>query len=509
MSTQHPDNASPPPWGSELIAGEDEVREVVYAFKELGVGEQMWDWEGKDVDPHVVRKLLEHAPDFFESHVLGEDVRLTYRLPNPDEEAGERKVFAEALETIPLGADVAEKFYGRPVAPVFEAILPLTRSAAQLVRVHSYYRRVVVGKADATLSDGTRVGDWIGGFRPQRLEVIPLLEDAESILGLEHVLEPYVEAVRPGYLRVFIARSDPALNYGLIPATLLAAAGLWKASILSERHGIPVYTIIGAGPPPFRGHLAPPNVERFLETYGGYHTFTVQSAFKYDYPAAEARRAVAALEGGKPRSPRPVDEQLLRRVLVRLSAAYRARVSGLAGLALRAAEAVPRRRARRLHVGLFGYSRAGVGGVRLPRAIRFTAAMYSLGVPPELLGLSALAGLGEDEWGLVEELYPSLRADLEAAAERFSWDAVNLLLGEREVYGRLTGRLGAGGALAAVLGDVRFLEETLGVKAGPRSLSGYRYSNAVSSIVVCLAEGDVAGASRLVVEAARQRRFLG
>jgi phosphoenolpyruvate carboxylase len=38
-----------------------------------------------------------------------------------------------------------------------------------------------------------------------------------------------------------------------------------------------------------------------------------------------------------------------------------------------------------LHVGLFGYSR-GVGKVSLPRAIPFTASLYSLGVPPEFIG---------------------------------------------------------------------------------------------------------------------------
>ncbi|RLI09868.1 phosphoenolpyruvate carboxylase, partial [Candidatus Bathyarchaeota archaeon] len=47
MSTQHPDNASLPPWTSkEIIANEDEVFEAYYAFSELGCQEQMWDWEG-------------------------------------------------------------------------------------------------------------------------------------------------------------------------------------------------------------------------------------------------------------------------------------------------------------------------------------------------------------------------------------------------------------------------------------------------------------------------------
>jgi phosphoenolpyruvate carboxylase len=78
MSTQHPDNAFSPPWTSkEIIANDDEVFEAYYAFSELKCQEQMWDWEGKDVDPHIVRKLLTNFSEFFREKMLGRDVYLT------------------------------------------------------------------------------------------------------------------------------------------------------------------------------------------------------------------------------------------------------------------------------------------------------------------------------------------------------------------------------------------------------------------------------------------------
>jgi Uncharacterized protein conserved in archaea len=84
MSTQHPDNAKVPEWAkSEVIEGEDEVKEAFLAYSMYGVHEVMWDAEGKDVDTHVVRKLLSNYPDYFREHILGKDVFLTYRLPNP------------------------------------------------------------------------------------------------------------------------------------------------------------------------------------------------------------------------------------------------------------------------------------------------------------------------------------------------------------------------------------------------------------------------------------------
>ena len=59
MSTQHPDNVAMPFFAqSAPLTAEDEVREAYYAFSHLGCDEQMWDFEGKEVDGHVVEKLL-------------------------------------------------------------------------------------------------------------------------------------------------------------------------------------------------------------------------------------------------------------------------------------------------------------------------------------------------------------------------------------------------------------------------------------------------------------------
>ena len=72
---------------------------------------------------------------------------------------------------------------------------------------------------------------------------------------------------------------------------------------------------------------------------------------------------------------------------------------------------VPARRARKLHVGLFGYAR-DLGGVTLPRAISFTCALYSLGLPPELIAFDAL---DDDDLSFVLDAYPSFRAKIEDA----------------------------------------------------------------------------------------------
>ena len=58
---------------------------------------------------------------------------------------------------------------------------------------------------------------------------------------------------------------------------------------------MPVFPIIGVGSLPFRGGLSPNTVKSFLDEYAGIRTVTIQSAFRYDYPYDEARKAVRYL----------------------------------------------------------------------------------------------------------------------------------------------------------------------------------------------------------------------
>jgi len=56
MSTQHPDNVNLPFFAkSTVLGGEDEIQEAYYALSHLGCDEQMWDYEGKEVDSFVVK----------------------------------------------------------------------------------------------------------------------------------------------------------------------------------------------------------------------------------------------------------------------------------------------------------------------------------------------------------------------------------------------------------------------------------------------------------------------
>ena len=167
-----------------MLAGEDEIREAFYAFSHLGCDEQMWDVEGKEIDTYVVKKLLSFYPEYFRDHVLGEDLRLTLRVPNPTVETTEAKVLLETLESIPRSYDAARLFYGRDVAPIFEVILPMTTSARCIDRVYRYYADHIVGRQHTRFrDDDITIAEWIGEFSPSHIKVIPLFEDVPTMLA--------------------------------------------------------------------------------------------------------------------------------------------------------------------------------------------------------------------------------------------------------------------------------------------------------------------------------------
>jgi len=515
MSTQHPDNANVPEWASHgVIDGDAEIFEAFFAYSTLGCQEVMWDSEGKDADTRVVRKLLERHREYFSKHVIGEDVFLTYRVPNPKIEAVEKKVFVETLQNIPVACDVASSFYHREVAPIFEVILPFTTDAKELLMLHEYYKKAIVEDEDVFLCDGLKAKDLLGTFKPRRISVIPLVEDYESILSVNSIVRPYVEAVKPKHLRVFIARSDPALNYGLPCAVLLSKIALSKLKKLESETSAAIHPIIGVGSKPFRGHLSPENAEAFLQEYMGLTTVTIQSAARYDYSPESVKAFIERMNSALPNSqPTPIEkeeEQTLIQVLQKCRKQYERTIEGLAPLINSVASYVPQRRARKLHIGLFGYSR-NVAGISLPRAIPFAAALYTIGLPPEFIGWKALNDLNESEWSSLTKHYVKLAHDLNTVAGYVSWENLNILMENR---GEIAKKANMNEdalryALTMILSDLQTVEEKLNVKLGPRSLTQRKHENFTNNFLIAYIEGAHEEARKALIEAAILRKCLG
>ncbi len=417
MSTQHPDNVATPFFSdSEILAGDAEVKEAFFVFSQLGCTEQMWDSEGKEADNQVVEKLLSRYLDFFSKNRLGRDLRLTYRVPNPSVEKGQGKILLETLHSIPRAYDVA-RVAGIDTPPIFEVILPMTTSHLEVERVRNYYEQVIVGQGNTKLgAERISVRDWVGDFQPERINVIPLFEDFNSISGCDEMVLKCLHGLKgrnPEHLRVFLARSDPALNYSSATAVLLAKVALQKLQAVEERTSIQILPILGVGGAPFRGNFTPDNVSNCCEEYPSVQTFTAQSSFKYDHSFRDVVNAIDIINGARRRPALQIDAKKAMSFAGRITRAYQAQLAQVADLINGLSVFVPARRARKLHIGLFGYARS-MKGISLPRAINFCAAFYSLGIPPELLGLSAL---GEKEFDELRGLYVKVDEDLKDAAK--------------------------------------------------------------------------------------------
>ena len=515
MSTQHPDNAALPPWvNGNLIHGDAEVDEAYFAYSSLGCMEVMWDSEGKDVDTRVVRKLLEKYGEFFKEKVLGEDVFLTYRIPNPAIERVERKILLESLVNIPVAHDIATVFYKRKVSPIFEVILPLTTCGEDIIGLRRYYEKAIVGVEEIPLCGSEKVEDWIGSFEPKTVEVIPLIEDFASLLKVDNILKPYISAMKPEYMRVFLARSDPALNYGLVCALVLCKIALSKLKILEKSTAVKIYPIIGVGTMPFRGHLNPSNLPNFLEEYKGVYTVTIQSALKYDYSIEDVKETVKTLNEKLPhREPQiiePSEEEILRQIIAKFKRRYQKTVESLAPLIRSVALYVPQRRARKLHIGLFGYSR-NVGKISLPRAIPFAGALYTLGIPPEFISLGTLSELSETEFNTLRKYYENLEHDLESVAGFLSWRNLNMLA---DLYSQVAKMVGVEEealrtAISNIIADLNVVEENFSLKLGPRSLSQRKYENLINDFLIAFLEENRKEAENRLLEAAKIRKCLG
>jgi len=420
MSTQHPDNVHLPFFAeSPDLGGDDEIQEAFYAYSHLGCDEQMWDAEGKEVDAFVVKKLLTKYPDFFTEKRLGKDIFLTIRVPNPAEEKTEAKVLVETLESIPRSFDAAKLYFNDDIAPIFEVILPMTTSEQGLDRIYNYYHKFVVGKQFYPTSEGDiLISEWVGEFKPHHINVIPLVEDMQHMLFSHFLLKAYLSDKDFESQRIFFARSDPALNYGLLSAVIINKVAHQRIHQLSEEISVDLYPIIGVGSAPFRGNLRPDTIERVIKEYPSVQTFTLQSAFKYDYPPNVVSKAINQLCETPRSRPHYMEEERCLEIVEKYSEEYGKQVMELAPLINKIAKFVPKRRKRKLHIGLFGYGRS-MGEHRLPRAIGFTAALCSMGLPPALLGINALT---QKDYDFILTQYINFEEDLRDALKFYNPD---------------------------------------------------------------------------------------
>ena len=494
MVSQHPDHAGVPYWHKKaFISTQYEAEECFLSFSELGSGEYKWDWEGKLVDESVMERLLAYNFDYFKENSLGKDVFLTFRLPNPTSETEFR--LGRAFMGILSATAMAEKV-GLHSPSLFEVILPMTESAEEMIDIQEAFAEMAQLKHKLYRMENGPL---------KHIDVIPLFEQVETIMNSRNILEKYLNihekkfGFTPAYMRPYMARSDPALNSGLVPTVLAIKVALSHYKKFAKEKNIEFFPILGTASLPFRGGLSPKSVKKFAEEYSGVRTVLLQSAFRYDYDKKDVIQAVKDLEDilpkGKTVSVPASDEKKIREAVTIFEKYYQESVEGIADVVNIVAGQLPKRRERVQHVGLFGYSR-GIGKVKLPRAIGFTAALYSLGVPPEMIGTGR--GIHEAEkkgyLTLVEKYYIFLKQDLEQAGRYVNKEVLKKLAAKSPGF-------------AGILEDVTYIEKYLGKKLKPVTKEEKAHHVLVEQIYEKLEKKQ--SLTELITEAALLRKSMG
>ncbi len=495
MATQHPDNAGPSPFtGKRFVSNAEEIDECYQCFKDLGVHEYMWDWEGKFVDEAVIDRLYQKHTEFFQKNQIGKDVFLTFRVPNIWE--GETHRLPRAFMNI-IAAEKAARTYKFNSPPIFEIILPMATSAKQLIYLQEKFSRIAASTEDIFEMKS----------RMKHIQVIPLFETMETMFGAKEIMKTYLAYLKkehkftPKYLRIFIARSDPAMNTGLIPAMISCEAVMSSCRHLMNETGIPVYPWIGGGSLPFRGAINPDNVTNVLQEYAGAYSLTIQSAFRCDYDLAKVKRTIKKFNTEFPtnwKKYKPLTEKelkALKQFTKKVTPYFQQTVEKIAPLINRIASKFPSHRERVQHIGLFGYSR-GVGKVKLPRAIKFTGSLYSLGIPPEFIGTGRVLQAAQKEGvlDLVKKCYYGMRDDLIHAGHYLNRENLDLLCQEDKAWEDL--RI-----------DIDLVEKYLEEPLGPYKVHHMIHRNFTSNIFYKMSLDE--DFSEDVLRAAEMRKSLG
>jgi phosphoenolpyruvate carboxylase len=434
MATQHPDSAT------RLVRVSEEVDEALHCLKQsddgLGCDEYLIDYMGKLTPYHqigqIIRTMSRDADE-----IPGKDVFLTPRMVSSFRDEPFRQIMT--LSAVMEGIYESSQIYGEPgVREMVHAMTTINELRRTRDRARSILKML---QRDLKFAEGSDI------------QVIPLFEGVPELLSLESILPKFTEEL--GGQRLFLGKSETSLVYGHAATSLAFKIALADIGSTAKNLGISYYPIFGGGCLPFRGHVTLENIEKVLVEYRGMRTYTIQSAMRYDHGQEKTRRLVEKihsgiggkdfLEFGKE------DRDLIVKSIVIFAKNYLEELLEIADRVIEVATLVPNQRERLLESTDVAYyqairnideflpfcsdpeTRNQVSRLdhkkllSLPRSIRFTAALYTVGLPPELLGMgSALKEIGEklgQAWldRLLDEVFPSLRGDL-IFASRFLRD---------------------------------------------------------------------------------------
>jgi phosphoenolpyruvate carboxylase len=225
----------------------------------------------------------------------------------------------------------------------------------------------------------------------------------------------------------------------------------------------------------------------------------IQSAFQYDFPQKDVVDAIRKIDKTLHKSNTLMinnrNEEKIRAVVLDFEPFYKKTVTKIGSTIYSIATHMPARRERLRHTGLLKYPRL-IQGVKVPRAINFTGSLYSIGVPPEFIGVGR--GLREARKNgnlpVVGKFYFNFHSDLRRAGRYLNKNVLNSLSKKSQGW-------------KEILEDIKITENYLGLKLEPETTQEKAHQVFSEGIYERFSNGTEM--TDLVEEAAVLRRSLG
>jgi len=444
MATQHPDSAT------RVVSVSEEVEEAVQCLKHqdqgLACDEYLVDYMSKLTPYHQIGQIIKELSKETDL-VPGVNSFITPRMVSFKDEPFRQLM---TLTAVMEGMYNSAQTYGE--SGITEMVHAMT-TVRELRNTRDRTKSILGMLAkDLKLADSNDI------------QIIPLFEGVTELLSMDQTIPALTKEL--GSQRLFLGKSETALVYGHPASSLACKLALADIHILEIAFGTPFYPIFGGGALPFRGNICLENSEHFLREFRGVKTYTIQSGMRYDHGPAKTRTLVENIKATTGKTEylefSAEDKDLIVQSIAIFAEHYIQELLEIVDKVQKVATLIPNQRERLLESTDVSYYQTvrdfksflpfckdpemrnrllGLDTVRLlnlPRVIRFTAALYTLGLPPEFIGTgNAWKEIGDrlgQAWldRLLDEIYPSLRHDLAFVSKFLSTESTeNLVVTER------------------------------------------------------------------------------